>query len=118
MARWQSAILLHTSAAGSRLWQLSPSGDGFKVEDEKALLANDPLPSGVATKDWKTLFRRKLNMAWLPPDKAFLRAIQVPACDAAEVSQMVELQMEKLSPLPVTHVVWSVYLMPRPAEKT
>jgi hypothetical protein len=118
MARWQSAILLHTSAAGRRLWQLSAEGDHFAVQSEKALLTNDPLPSGVAAKDWKTLFRGKLNIAWLPPDKVFLRAIQLPASDAAEVSQMVELQMEKLSPLPVTHVVWSVYLMPRPAEKT
>jgi hypothetical protein len=118
MARWQSAILLHTGAAGKRLWLLSAAGDRFTVEDEKALLTNDPLPSGAATKDWKTLFRGKLNIAWLPPDKAFLRAIQLPAGDATEVSQMVELQMEKLSPLPVTHVVWSVYLMPRLAEKT
>jgi hypothetical protein len=31
---------------------------------------------------------------------------------------MVELQLEKLSPLPVTHIVWSVYLMPRPQGKT
>jgi hypothetical protein len=117
MARWQSAIFLHTSAAGRRLWQLSASGDHFEVESEKALLANDPLPAGLAAKDWKTLFRGKLNIAWLPPDKVFLRAIQLPASDAAEVSQMVELQMEKLSPLPVTHVVWSAYLMPRQADK-
>ena len=118
MARWQSAILLHTNAAGRRLWQLSAEGDHFAVQAEKALLTNDPLPSGVVAKDWKTLFRGKLNIAWLPPDKVFLRAIQLPAGDAAEVSQMVELQMEKISPLPVTHMVWSVYLMSRPAEKT
>ncbi len=30
---------------------------------------------------------------------------------------MVELQLEKLSPLPVTHIVWSVYLLPRPLDK-
>ncbi len=117
MARWQSAILLDTSAAGRRLWQLSASGDHFAVQAEKALLANDSLPAGLVAKDWKSLFRAKLNIAWLPPDKVFLRAVQLPASDAAEVAQMVELQLEKLSPLPVTHVVWSVYLMPRPAGK-
>jgi hypothetical protein len=117
MARWQSAILLNTNAAGRRLWQLSVSGDRFTVQDEKSLLTNDPLPSGVVGKDWKTLFRGKLNIAWLPADKAFLRAIQLPAGDAAEVAQMVELQMEKISPLPVTHVVWSVYLLPRTEAK-
>jgi hypothetical protein len=117
MARWQSAILLHTGAAGRRLWQMTANGDGFTVESDKALLANDPLPPGMATKDWQSLFRGKLNIAWLPPEKAFLRAIQLPAGDPAEVAQMVELQMEKLSPLPVTHVVWSVHLMPRPDDK-
>jgi hypothetical protein len=116
MARWQSVNLLHTGAAGRRLWHLSANGDRFTVQNEKALLGNDPLPSGVATKDWKALFRGKLNIAWLPPEKAFLRAIQLPAGDAKEVAQMVELQMEKLSPLPVTHVVWSVYLMPAHIE--
>lgn len=117
MARWQSANLLHSSAAGRRFWQLSASGDRFTVQSEKPLLANDPLPTGAAAKDWQTLFRPKLNIAWLPPEKVFLRAIQLPAGDPAEISQMVELQMEKLSPLPVTHVVWSVYSMPRPLDK-
>jgi hypothetical protein len=117
MARWQSAILLHSSAAGRRLWQLSANGDKFAVQSEKALLTNDPLPSGVVGKDWHTLIRPKLNIAWLPADKVFLRAVQLPASEAADILQMVELQLEKLSPLPVTHVVWSVYVMPRPAGK-
>jgi hypothetical protein len=114
MARWQNAILLHTGSAGRRLWQLSASGDHFDVQSEKSLLTNDPLPAGLVTKDWKTLFRGKLNIAWLPPEKVYLRSIQLPAGEAAEVLQMVELQMEKLSPLPVTQAVWSVYVMPRP----
>jgi len=117
MARWQSAILLHSSAAGRRLWQLSASGDKFTVQSEKALLTNDPLPFGLVGKDWHTLIRPKLNIAWLPADKVFLRAVQLPASDTADILQMVELQMEKLSPLPVTHVVWSVFLMPRPDDK-
>jgi hypothetical protein len=117
MARWQSANLLHTSAAGRRFWQLSASGDHFTVQAEKALLSSDPLPAGAAAKDWQTLLRPKLNIAWLPPEKVFLRAVQLPAGEAGEISQMVELQMEKLSPLPVTHVVWSLHVMPRPADK-
>jgi hypothetical protein len=117
MARAQSAILLHSSPAGRRLWQLSASGDKYIVQSEKPYLSNDPLPSGVVGKDWHTLIRPKLNVAWLPADKVFLRAVQLPASEAADISQMVELQLEKLSPLPVTHVVWSVFLMPRPADK-
>ena len=112
MARWQSAIVVNPNAAGRRLWQLNASGDGFVVQGEKSLLASDPLPSGVASKDWKTLLRPKLNIAILPPDRVYLRSVQLPATDISEVKQMVELQLEKLSPLPVTQIVWSAYMMP------
>jgi hypothetical protein len=71
----------------------------------------------MATKDWQTLFRHKLNIAWLPADKVFLRAIQLPPSDPAEIGQMIELQLEKLSPLPVGQMVWSFYLLPRPLDK-
>jgi hypothetical protein len=117
MARWQTANLLQTSAAGRRFWQLSANGDHFAVQSEKALLLNDSLPAGAAAKNWQTLFRGKLNIAWLPPDKVFLRAVHLPPSEAAELAQMVELQMEKLSPLPVTHVVWSMHPLPRPTGK-
>ncbi len=112
MARWQSAIVVNPNAAGRRVWQLGASGDGFVVQGEKSLLASDPLPPGVAAKDWKTLLRPKLNIAILPPDRVFLRAVQLPASEISEIKQMVELQLEKLSPLPVTQIVWSAYMMP------
>ena len=59
------------------------------------------------TKDWGTLFQPRLNVAWLPADKVFVRVAQLPKSDAAETQSMVELQLEKLSPLPVTQIVWS-----------
>ena len=65
-------------------------------------------------KDWQSLLWPRLNVAWLPLDKVFIRALQLPSSDPAEVASMVELQLEKLSPLPVTHLVWSYYMMPRP----
>ncbi len=117
MARWYSANVLQTNAGGRRLWQLSANGEGFAVQDETTLLASEPCPPLVVGKDWHTLFRRKLNIAWLPPDKVFFRAAQLPSSDPAEVASMIELQLEKLSPLPVTHIVWSVYLLPRPDDK-
>lgn len=117
MARWQSANVLQTNAGGRRLWQLGASGDHFTVQAETTLLINEPCPPVVVDKDWQTLFRPKLNVAWLPPEKVFFRAVQLPSSDPAEVASMVELQMEKLSPLPVTHIVWSVYLLPRLPEK-
>ncbi len=117
MARWHIVNVLHTSASGRRLWQLSPTGDQFAVQGEKTLLLNEGVPPGMAAKDWQSLFRHKLNIAWLPADRVFLRAIQLPVSDSAEIGQMIELQLEKLSPLPVAQMVWSFYLLPRPLDK-
>jgi hypothetical protein len=113
MPRWYSANVLQTNAGGRRLWQLSANGGHFAVQEEATLLLNEPCPPAVVGKDWQTLFRGKLNIAWLPPDKVFFRALQLPSSDPAEIAPMVELQLEKLSPLPVTHMVWSFYLLPR-----
>jgi hypothetical protein len=117
MARWYSANVLQTNAGGRRLWHLSANGGHFAVAEETTLLLNEPCPAAVVGKDWQTLFRRKLNIAWLPPDRVFFRAVQLPSSDPAEVASMVELQLEKHSPLPVTHIVWSFHLLPRPADK-
>jgi hypothetical protein len=116
MARWQIVNILHTSVSGRRLWQLSPTGDRFAVQADKTLLLNESVPSGMVAKDWQSLFRRKLNIAWLPANKVFLRAIHLPVSDSAEIGQMVELQLEKLSPLPVAQMVWSFHLVPRPMD--
>jgi hypothetical protein len=117
MARWYSANVLQTNAGGRRLWHLSANNDRFEVQAETILLSNEPCPPLVVGKDWHTLFRGKLNIAWLPADKVFFRAVQLPSSDSAEVASMVELQLEKLSPLPVTHIVWSLYLLPRLSDK-
>jgi hypothetical protein len=117
MARWYSANVLAAAAGGRRLWQLSVSGNRFVVQSEKALLLGERVPPSAGGKSWQTLFRGKLNLAWVPTNKVFLRAVHLPASESAEIVQMVELQLEKLSPLPVAQIVWSVYLLPRPADK-
>lgn len=113
MARLNSANVLQSTAGGRRLWHLSASGDKFTVDSEMILLASEACPPEMVAKDWHDLFRKKINVAWLPPDKVFFRAAQLPSSDPAEITSMVELQMEKHSPLPVTHIVWSVYILPR-----
>jgi hypothetical protein len=115
MARWHSANVLQSNAGGRRLWNLSANGSSFNVQEETTLLATEPCPPDVG-KDWQTLFRPKLNIAWLPAETVFFRAVQLPPSEPSEIASMVELQLEKLSPLPVTHVVWSYYLMPRSAK--
>jgi len=117
MARWYSANVLQTSAGGRRLWNLATVSGKFTVQSEKILLLNEPCPEELVGKDWQTLVRQKLNIAWLPADKVFFRALHLPGSDRAEMASMVELQLEKVSPLPVTHIVWNFYMLPRPEDK-
>ncbi len=57
-------------------------------------------------------------MAWLPADKVFLRVLHLPSADLAETLSMVELQLEKISPMPVAQIVWSLEILPKRAEDT
>ena len=66
----------------------------------------------LVTKNWRALWQKKLNIAWLPAEQVFLRVVQLPKCDTAELRSMVELQLEKLSPLPVNQIVWSFEVIP------
>jgi hypothetical protein len=117
MARWNSANVLQATAGGRHLWNFSHASGRFTVQAETTLLQSEPCPEELVGKDWQTLFRKKLNIAWLPADKVFFRALHLPSSEPAEVASMVELQLEKVSPLPVTHIVWSMYLAPKPADK-
>lgn len=115
MARWQSANVLQTTPGGRQLWRFNASGNAFVFAEEQKLAINEAIPSDLVAKDWRTLLRSKLNVAWLPADKVFLRAVQLPSSDLNEIRSMVELQIEKLSPLPVNQIVWSLQLLPNAA---
>jgi hypothetical protein len=117
MSRWHSANVLQSIPGGRRLWRFSAKGDRFVLDGDRTLTLQEPAPVFVVGKNWQSFIRPKLNVAWLPADKVFFRAVQLPAADAAETASMVELQLEKLSPLPVTHIVWSLHLMPKPPGK-
>ena len=108
MARWHSCNVLQAGAGARHLWQF---GSQFALQREENRPANQPLPAKVIGKDWQTLFQPKLNVALLPADKVFLRVLQLPKADYAETQSMVELQLEKVSPVPVAQVVWGFELL-------
>lgn len=114
MARLHTCTVLHTTLERRQLWQFHAQGN-FPLAREQTAPTSDPLPVGLAQKSWSEIWQPKLNVAWLPPDKVFLRVVQLPASSPAETRAMVELQLEKLSPFPVAQVVWSVCpLAPHP----
>jgi hypothetical protein len=99
-----------------QLWQFTTRGSQVNLVAHRKIAAQDPLPAKVVGKDWSTVFQAKLNISWLPADHVFLRVVHLPAAEPQELLSMVELQLEKLSPLPVTQIVWSMEPLPRPAE--
>ncbi len=113
MARWHSCNVLHAGSERKTLWQFSTGGGKNALQREEAKLPDEPLPPKAVDKDWQTLFQPKLNIAWLPQDQVFLRVIQLPKSDdPAEIRSMVELQLEKISPMPVPHIIWGYEVVP------
>ena len=109
--------VLELSAERRRLWSFDIAGDGeAELETEVSGLPGDALPARLVGKSWRALVSPRLNIAWLSPGSVYLRVAQFPKCERAELLAMVELALEKFSPLPVAQVVWSVE--PVPAHST
>ncbi len=115
--RWSSCNVLQTAGADTRhLWVFDAGKNGFSLDQDKVLPVDGPLPLNLVSRDWHDLLQPKLNLALLPVDKVFLRVVHLPVSEFNETVSMVELQMEKLSPLPVTQVVWGVQVLPHTVE--
>jgi hypothetical protein len=107
-----SCNVLQVTTQARHLWQFDARGRGFVLNREQTSFAGEALPTSGVAKDWRSLWQRKLNIAWLPPERVFLRVAQFPVSDFDETLSMVELQLEKLSPIPVTQIVWSCHALP------
>lgn len=115
MARWQSCNILHTAPGTNRLWQFDAKSGALNREHSQP--AAETLPAGLVAKSWGSLWQKKLNVAWLPPENIFLRVVELPKSSFEETLAMVELQLEKLSPIPVTQIVWTLHILAQaPAE--
>jgi hypothetical protein len=112
MARWQFCNILHVGDGAQRLWQFDTKGGGFALKREHRGASGEPLPFSLVAKSWRSLWQPRLNVAWLPPENLFLRVVELPRINFEETLAMVELQLEKLSPLPVAQIVWMVHVLP------
>src|SRR5450432_346495 len=112
MSRWHSCNILQTAPDANRLWQFDAKGGGFALNRETSSAPGQPLPSKFVAKSWTSLWQPKLNVAWLPPENVFLRGIELPKSSLEETLSMVEFQLEKLSPMPVTQIVWTFQILP------
>lgn len=108
--------MLRVGSEGRQLWQFAAGNGEVSLSSEQNRLPSEPLPAKIVTKNWQSIWQRKLNIAWLPVEQVFLRVIHLPVCDFTELLSMVEFQLEKISPLPVTQIFWSVEILPHQTE--
>lgn len=78
----------------------------------RQIAADAKLPAGFTTRGWRQLVSPSVNVGLLPSEEVFIRVVQLPTDDPAEVPSMLEWQIEKLSPVPPAQVVWSYELFP------
>ena len=110
--KWSSCNLLEPATEGSRLFQFSVSSKKVKLSGDLRVAEGEDPPAKAVGKDWSDLLSRKLNIATLPPEKVFLRVVELPECEPDELLPMVEFQIEDLSPLPMAQAVWSAEAVP------
>lgn len=104
-------VLLDTSGK-TRVWSFG--GTDAHPVGTLDVPSGDPLPPKTVGKSWSHLVRPRLNIAWIADQPVFLQLVQLPTDDPKEVPSMLELQIEKLSPLPVAQVVWAWEVLPAP----
>jgi hypothetical protein len=115
MARWNSCNILQAAPDANRVWRFAAKGKDFVLDRDQKVPGGEPLPARLVAKSWSSLWQPKLNVAWLPPESVFLRVIELPKSSFEETQAMVELQLEKLSPLAVNQIVWTFHILPGPA---
>lgn len=108
----QTCNVFEAGPEARQLWHFQLSNGEPHLAGEFIKSPPEPLPATWTIKDWQSLWRHKLNIAWLPTDQLCLRVAQFPASEPSELASMVELQIEKLSPLPPSQIVWSLEPLP------
>jgi hypothetical protein len=110
-----NVLSVATDTDTRQLWQFDARSEAFNLGRVLTARNGDALPPNIVAKSWGALFKSKLNVAWLPAEYVFLRVAQFPASTPEELRSMVELQLEKLSPIPVTQALWTMHVLPQAA---
>lgn len=110
--RWHLCNVFSAAEGARHVWQFDAANGSFNLGREQTSPSGEPLPANLFGKTWTTLWQKKLNVAWLPPENVFVRVAHFPVSGGEETRAMVELQLEKLSPIPVTQAVWSLHVLP------
>ena len=108
-SRLQSCNVLTLSPSGTRTaWRFQVKSGEPVAQGPVPMESGKPLPTVLVGNDWRRLLQPRIDVAWLPADSVFVRAVELPSASAEEIPGMIEFQLERLSPLPPAQVVWTV----------
>jgi hypothetical protein len=117
MARWHFCNVLRNGRDTRQFWQFLAANKKFPLQKEEVKLPGEALTAKLFAKDWEHLVQPRLNIAWLPTENVFLRVVQLPRAELEETRSMLDLQLEKLSPMPVAQVVWGYEILPQTSSE-
>jgi hypothetical protein len=115
--QFQAANVLAVLPEGKRLWRFGVSGSKVTAAGDTKIQLDQKPSKKDAGRDWRMLIKPRVDIAWLPSDQVFLRAVTLPPGEPGEIPGMIEFQLEHLSPLPAAQIVWTVEALPsKPGE--
>ncbi len=109
--------VLHASATGRQLWHFGVDKGNPSLRTTSSVGSAVSFPQKFVGKDWQNIYQPRINVAWFTSEKVFVRVVQLPTTDLSEIASMLEFQIEKLSPVPSSQIVWSYSLLPSSPDK-
>lgn len=99
-----------------RILQFECVGTEFKAPKMQDCPIHKKPKDNWTNKDYRNLLRTKINVSWPDIEDVFLKVIHLPGEAPEELRMMVELQLEKLSPVPLAQLVWDIQILPNPEK--
>lgn len=113
--KWNDCNVIQVFPDLKRLWHFNVTDKQVTQKAKLNHTEEKPIPPKQVEQTWRQFLQKRLNIAWLPAEHVFLRIVHLPKGeDADETRQMLEFQLEKLSPVPVNQIVWSFQTLPCP----
>ncbi len=94
--------------------QFECAGSEIKASRVQDCPAHKKPKENWSQKDYRNLVREKINVSWIGGEQVFIKVIHLPGESPEELRMMVELQLEKISPIPLAQLVWDIQVLPNP----
>jgi hypothetical protein len=101
------------STGKQQFWRFTKGKNQMKLVHVRETEADEPIQAKHLERDASQMWQPHCqNDAWLPSEQVFFRVLQLPNCDPRELPAMVEMQLERISPIPLGSAVWTFEVVP------